>query len=107
MGERKKPTPFGKPPQSPSAASSAGPNVPEAVIRKLSDLLKSTDLAEIEMSLEGISIRVRAKESHTQAPLYYSSPTQHAAPSSAATGAAAKAPSVDAYAELHIVRSPF
>lgn len=77
------------------------PEVPERVIRKLSELLKSTDLAEIEMSLEGFSVRVRAKEVtySSVAPTYISE-----APRSTAVASPTK---TEAASDLHSLRSPF
>lgn len=78
------------------------PRVPEETIRRLSDLLKSTDLAEIEIREGALVVRVRAKES-----------SAHFAPvmNSPAPAAAASAPRIQKAAEpqsdLHIVRSPF
>lgn len=73
--------------------------LPEEAIRKLSEILKSTDLAEIEVSNEGFSIRVRAKDVQL-----VSSPVAPA-PVAAAQGAASSEESAEA--GLHIVRSPF
>jgi acetyl-CoA carboxylase biotin carboxyl carrier protein len=75
--------------------------VPEKMIRKLSDLLKSTDLAEIEVATGQMTIRVRAREMHASSMIVSSSPAQtmtHAAPTK---------PHVEALSDLHIVRSPF
>lgn len=77
--------------------------VPEKLIRKLSDLLKQTDLAEIEMSLEGISVRVRAKESLISAG-YSMAQTQNAAVYPAAVPSKTLE---EPETSLHIVRSPF
>lgn len=78
-----------------------GPEVPERVIRKLSELLKSTDLAEIEMSLEGFSVRVRAKEaSFSSVATTYSAE----APRTSVVPSPTKSESVS---DLHSLRSPF
>jgi acetyl-CoA carboxylase biotin carboxyl carrier protein len=81
--------------------SSSTKEVPEKMIRKLSELLKSTDLAEIEWSFDNMSLRVRAKESSFSSHLV-SAPSMLMASSSSS----APAPK-EAAADLHIVRSPF
>ncbi len=77
-------------------------NLPEDLIRRLSDLLKSTDLAEIEVSMNGTTVRVRSKE-QTSA-IYV--PSSVPAASTAVSGAS-KAKSGEGQSDLHIIRSPF
>ncbi|MBN8554240.1 MAG: acetyl-CoA carboxylase biotin carboxyl carrier protein [Deltaproteobacteria bacterium] len=86
----------------PKAADNSG-EVPEKVIRKLSDLLKSTDLAEIEISTGKMNIRVRAREAAV-APMIVSAPVSASVPSSSTS---VSKPSVEAQSDLHIIRSPF
>jgi acetyl-CoA carboxylase biotin carboxyl carrier protein len=76
--------------------------IPEKAIRKLSEILRSTDLAEIEVSEAGLSIRVRGRE--TQA--VYTAAVSTPAPSPISAGPVAK-PVDAANADLHVVRSPF
>src|SRR4051794_9167805 len=88
--------------------SSDSSEVPEQLIRKLSDLLKATDLSEIELELENIKIRVKAKESvvNVTPQAYFSSPAQPAAAPLTA-GAPASGGRAESATDLHIVRSPF
>jgi acetyl-CoA carboxylase biotin carboxyl carrier protein len=80
----------------------AQPRVPEETIRKLSDLLKTTDLAEIEVSIGDLTVRVRGKEQLTT----HISPSLVQSPSVATT--ASRGPKVpDVQSDLHIIRSPF
>ncbi len=72
--------------------------VPEDAVLQLSGLLKTTDLAEIEVSFEGYSIRVRARES--QNPVVVNAPLSPSV-SSTTSNTVAKI-----HDELHIVRSP-
>ncbi len=104
MGDRKKPSTFIRPSSASQGAGSG--DVPEAVIRKLSDILKSTDLAEIEVTMDKIKVRVRAKEL-AQAPIIV--PTAaHSVPATAtASGGLSKKTSEASQTDLHIVRSPF
>jgi acetyl-CoA carboxylase biotin carboxyl carrier protein len=89
-----------------STASTSGsngqPRLPEETIRKLSELLKATDLAEIEVTLGSMRIRVRGHEQSVQT---YAQPILAAAPS---TVPAARTPkTIDPNSDLHIIRSPF
>jgi len=77
-------------------------DVPEKIIRKLSDLLRQTDLAEIEMSIDGLSVRVRAKEAVISAS-YAPGP----APVAPAPLSSASKPGDELETSLHIIRSPF
>jgi len=81
-------------------------DVPEQLIRKLSELLKSTDLSEIELSKESFRVRVKAKEA---APAVYNVPSVTMTPSSAlsqgTSGGATKKESSGG--EVHMIRSPF
>lgn len=85
-------------------------DVPEGAIRKLSEILKSTDLAEIEVSTEKMTIRVRAKEM-AAGPLTYTvaaapTPTAPVVPTHAqALSKPGSEPQADSH--LHIIRSPF
>jgi acetyl-CoA carboxylase biotin carboxyl carrier protein len=91
-----------KPPPKSTQSSS---EVPEQTIRKLSDLLKTTDLAEIEITTDKMTIRVRAKEAPHQAHMImpaFSSPPPTPGPSMAAGKKQGEAQS-----DLHIIRSPF
>jgi len=80
--------------------------IPEAVIRKLSEILRQTDLAEIEVATEKMTIRVRAREVGSFA---VNVPTQsvQSPVMPASSHSVAPSPKADAYAELHIIRSPF
>jgi acetyl-CoA carboxylase biotin carboxyl carrier protein len=82
----------------------SGPSseVPEAVIRKLAEILKSTDLAEIEMKTEKLSVRVRGRESTAvvTAPSVVSAPVL-------TQSALQKKEEHTPDSGLHIVRSPF
>jgi len=107
-----KPAPIKTPVSSKHSASSS--DVPEQMIRKLSELLKSTDLAEIELSLDKVKIRVRAKEASGGAQtIMVSSPSDRGVHSSASLSAgasqSAKKLAADAasQSDLHIIRSPF
>ena len=82
--------------------SASSKEVPEKMIRKLSELLKSTDLAEIEWSFDNMSLRVRAKE------VSLSSSSMVMAPaSSLPANSVASSPTKEAASDLHIIRSPF
>lgn len=79
-------------------------DVPEAAIRRLADLLRTTDLAEIEIATGALSVRVRAKE----APAVYSvASAPHSAMVAPTAPAATRAPEASAHPDLHIIRSPF
>lgn len=99
----------------PSANAAASANasiqkqdIPEGAIRKLAEILNSTDLAEIEVKSDKMTIRVRAREA-SGASFVHTAPVMHApmgGPTSiVASTKAADAPAADA--GLHIVRSPF
>lgn len=75
--------------------------VPERMIRKLSELLKTTDLAEIEISSDQLSVRVKAKETSPAFVHQVASPISSTISQNTSTGKTE--PSTD----LHIVRSPF
>lgn len=75
--------------------------VPEALIRRLSDLLHSTDLAEIELQTGAINVRVKAKEQVATNVLSTPAPKLVAQPSES------KAASESTASDLHIIRSPF
>lgn len=77
-------------------------DVPEKAIKRLSDLLKKTDLAEIELAHAEFRIRVKARESLTAVAASVAAPAPVAAPSASAKD---QKPLEDA--ELHIIRSPF
>lgn len=80
--------------------------VPEATIRKLSEILKSTDLAEIEIKTDKMNIRVRAKEAPT--PILTTSVVSAPSPNPGVSAPVSKQTSVEAqHPDLHIVRSPF
>lgn len=79
--------------------------IPERAIRKLSEIIRSTDLAEIEVAQNGLSIRVRAKEAHAAMVSSYSAPMV-ASPAAAATTARPAAVASES-SDLHVVRSPF
>ena len=107
MGNDKKTSSFRS---RPSAAVNEGENqakldVPESAIRRLAELLRSTDLAEIEVATGSVSVRVRAKES----PAVYSVASAPVAAVSVATNAAAagRPSETSTHPDLHIVRSPF
>ena len=70
--------------------------IPENVIRNLSKLLQVTDLAEIEISMSGMTVRVRAKEGRAIA---FSSGQEILS----THGSTQKIVG----SELHIIRSPF
>lgn len=82
-------------------ASTKDLEVPEKLIRKLSDLLKSTDLSEIELSSEGFKVKVKAKGESVS----YSFPPS--LPSAGREAAAPKPAIESAESDLHIIRSPF
>lgn len=92
---------------SPSSQGMQRQDVPEGVIRKLSDLLKTTDLAEIEVTTEKMSIRVRAREGFPSMPTNYVVQTSSAAPVGGAAMSSAPTPAPEAQSDLHIIRSPF
>lgn len=75
--------------------------VPEKLIRKLSDLLKSTDLQEIEMSSGELSLRVKAKDSSYAMQV----PTMPMVSPTPAGSSPSKAEATES--DLHIIRSPF
>lgn len=91
-----------KPPKKPTSKSP----VPEELIKRLSDLLKLTDLAEIELSLKDTTVRVRAKEAQV-APVILGSPQAVTTPSAQPHSISKPSKSVEAHSDLHIVRSPF
>jgi len=86
-------------------ASISRQDIPEGVIRKLSDLLKSTDLAEIEITTEKMAIRVRARDGLTFSMPPMASPIP--APAMQNSNLQTSAPRVEANSELHLIRSPF
>ncbi len=106
MGNDKKTTTF-RSRSSPSVAegeANSKLDVPEAAIRRLADLLRTTDLAEIEIATGALSVRVRAKEG----PAVYSvatAPAVSVTSPSAASNARSSEPA--AHPDLHIIRSPF
>lgn len=78
------------------------PEPPERLIRKLSELLKTNDLAEIELASGELRLRLRARETdyRPQASLPASNPSpmpQEAAPKT----------EKQASSDLHMLRSPF
>ena len=82
----------------------SGPNFPEPperLIRKLSELLKANDLAEIELASGDLRLKLRARESAAIAPMPVSAMEPVAAPVSKAEANASSA------SDLHIIRSPF
>lgn len=81
-----------------------GIKVPESAIRKLSEILRSTDLAEIEIAEGPLSIRVRAKEG---SPQVISVPTAPAHISPVASAPVRPASQENISSDLHVVRSPF
>jgi len=81
-------------------------DVPEGVIRKLSDLLKTTDLAEIEVTTDKMSIRVRARETVGGA-TFVSAPSTPILPAAAPLSSAAPAAREEPKSDLHLIRSPF
>ncbi len=90
-----------------SLSDSESFRIPEKAIRKLSEILRSTDLAEIEVVDEGVSIRVRARESQA---VYTAMAPAISTPSPSiahATHNAATKPAENMNPELHVVRSPF
>lgn len=82
-------------------SSQPGVKVPEETIRKLSDLLKATDLAEIEISMGGLNVRVRGRE---QVVTHFASPAVVPQPVNIASK---PQKSVEPQSDLHIIRSPF
>jgi len=106
MGNDKKTTTF-RSRSSPSVAegeANSKLDVPEAAIRRLADLLRTTDLAEIEIATGAVSVRVRAKES----PAIYSVASSPVAAAPSATSAPlSRASEPAAHSDLHIIRSPF
>lgn len=78
--------------------------VPESVIRKLSEILRSTDLAEIEFATSQMTVRVRARETAMGTVMVPSS-----VPMSAPAGTSAPSAKISAepQSDLHIIRSPF
>lgn len=80
-------------------------DVPEKLIRRLSDLLKATDLSEIELSTEGFKLKVKAKEQPS--PSYFASvaPSAPVVTQSPPSSLGQKSEKTDT--DLHIVRSPF
>lgn len=87
----------------PSLKSSS--EVPETVIRKLSEILRSTDLAEIEFSTGSMNVRVRARENPVT-PMMVTAPVQSSTPSAASSSTASK-PAAEPQSDLHMIRSPF
>jgi acetyl-CoA carboxylase biotin carboxyl carrier protein len=86
----------------PSLNPQTNSDVPEGVIRKLSEILRSTDLAEIEFSTAQMTVRVRAREAMGTVMV------SGGAPAIAASGPVATAkPQVEAQSDLHMIRSPF
>lgn len=79
--------------------------VPEAVIRKLAELLRATDLSEIEVTRAGLSIRVKARETQNVSHVGFQTST-YSIPSSSARDIGVKKPFEES-SDLHIVRSPF
>lgn len=91
-----------------SNASIQKQDIPEGAIRKLADILNSTDLAEIEIKSDKMTIRVRAREASSGGFVHTTAVHHSAAPVASGVSASTKAsdaPAVDA--GLHIVRSPF
>lgn len=78
--------------------------IPEQAIRRLSDLLKSTQLSELEVSHGDTRIRVKAQSE----PTYLAAPgfSGHV-PSIPAPAAPAAKTAATEVSDLHIVRSPF
>ena len=80
------------------------PEVPERVIRRLSDLLRATDLAEIEISVGELKVRVKAKEA--QAVQVVSAPPV-SMPLAHSPNSSSPALVKETASDVHIVRSPF
>lgn len=78
--------------------------IPEKAIRKLSEILRSTDLAEVEVSDGPLSIRVRA---HEAASVSYAGPAMASSSASASAQPATSKASESSNPELHVIRSPF
>ena len=97
---RKRPSIKPKAPLIRKPITSQGPEVPEDAILKLSDLLKSTDLAEIEVTIGQTTVKVRAKEQ--MGSFSMAAPAPIAAPASRPQQKAA-----EPHSDLHIIRSPF
>ncbi|TVQ79045.1 MAG: acetyl-CoA carboxylase biotin carboxyl carrier protein [Bradymonadales bacterium] len=80
-----------------------GIELPEKLIRKLSELLKATELSEIEISQADFKIRVRGKVESTESIVLPSRPSPVLG--SAAPSSASKPEATDG--DLQLVRSPF
>lgn len=87
--------------KSPINSGNSVPRVPEETIRRLSELLKSTDLAEIEIREGSQVVRVRAKESAS----HFSQPPNVTLPSAPPAPRIQKP--IEPHSDLHIIRSPF
>ena len=80
--------------------------VPEKVIEKLSNLLKKTDLNEIEIKSGELSVRVTAKINQASVSSV-NIPGISSSENVSAGEAKSKALKEDEQSELHIIRSPF
>lgn len=76
--------------------------VPEKAIKKLADLLKSSDLAELEIASGDLTIKVRAHEKSAPMIMATSQASSATAPS-----VLTNKPKADPVTDLHIIRSPF
>src|SRR5262245_10242977 len=79
-------------------------DVPEATIRKLSEILKSTDLAEIEIKTYKMRVRVLAREAVMPA---VPTTVLSSLPASGPVTKVAAPTSQDLSPDHHIIRSPF
>jgi acetyl-CoA carboxylase biotin carboxyl carrier protein len=78
--------------------------VPEKLIRKLSDMLKRSELSEIEISKGDLKVRVRAKSEASQSSVIMTAPST----TSGGNGSSLSSePKQQEKNELHIIRSPF
>lgn len=81
--------------------------VPEKAIRKLSELLRASDLSEIEICEGDFKIRVRAKSDSVDLPVSYSVASRPPSAAPAALTASSSKPETNPDGGLHWVRSPF
>ena len=80
------------------------PEVPERVIRRLSELLRATDLAEIEISVGELKVRVKAKEAQA---VQVVSTASHPMTSLSMPTTPTYSRDKEVNADVHIIRSPF
>ncbi|WP_140985416.1 acetyl-CoA carboxylase biotin carboxyl carrier protein [Asticcacaulis tiandongensis] len=87
-------------------SSNKGNSIDPDLIRKLADILKETELSEIEVEQDDLKIRVARQLTAAPAAVYAAAPAPVAAPAAAPVAAAEAAPAVTPAAAKDAVKSP-